>query len=211
MAEYELEEICELEKVTPDLTEVKPEYDLISEKRLSANRRNAQLSTGPKTKPGKQHSRRNALRHGILASKLLVTDGAAAEDNVIFDTFFLALQQDLQPEGELENLMVQEIAICYWRLRRALQAEAASVERVSDPASKPTIYRVVRACSSPTPQPVKNPPSLPPEEDMNRILRYKTSIQRQLAFALNQLERLQRARKGEHVPAPINVDVAGVQ
>jgi hypothetical protein len=53
--------------------------------------------------------------------------------------------------------------------------------------------------------------SLPPDAAMNRILRYETSIHRQMAYAINQLERLQRARKGEHVPAPVNVQVSGDQ
>jgi hypothetical protein len=48
----------------------------ISERKLAANRRNAQRSTGPKTVEGKNNSRKNALQHGILARKiLLLPDG----------------------------------------------------------------------------------------------------------------------------------------
>ena len=54
----------------------------VSQKKLDANRKNARLSTGPKTKEGKRHSRRNALKHGILANKLLIKDGLGAEDEV---------------------------------------------------------------------------------------------------------------------------------
>jgi len=39
----------------------------ISERRLQANRANAQRSTGPRTEAGKAASRRNALKHGILS------------------------------------------------------------------------------------------------------------------------------------------------
>jgi hypothetical protein len=46
---------------------------------------------------------------------------------------------------------------------------------------------------------------------MNRILRYESTIQRQQAFAMNQLERLQRARKGEHLTAPVSVQVSSDQ
>ena len=38
-------------------------------------------------------------------------------------------------------------------------------------------------------------------------LRYETTINRQLYQAINQLERLQRSRAGEHVPAPVNIQV----
>jgi hypothetical protein len=39
--------------------------------------------------------------------------------------------------------------------------------------------------------------SLPLGNDLDRVLRYETTIQRQLTYAIDQLERLQRARKGE--------------
>lgn len=42
----------------------------ISERKLQANRANAQRSTGPRTEAGKAISRRNALKHGILSRAL---------------------------------------------------------------------------------------------------------------------------------------------
>jgi hypothetical protein len=54
-------------------------------KKAVANRLNAQLSTGPRTEKGKTWSRRNALKHGILASALLFTGGGGAEDHAEFD------------------------------------------------------------------------------------------------------------------------------
>ena len=50
--------------------------------------------------------------------------------------------------------------------------------------------------------------SLPDAEAMNRILRYETTIERQLYKAMNHLERLQRQRKGDHVPPPLTVSVS---
>ncbi len=43
----------------------------VTEKQLAANRRNAQLSTGPRTPEGKAVSRWNALTHGILAQAVI--------------------------------------------------------------------------------------------------------------------------------------------
>ena len=42
---------------------------------------------------------------------------------------------------------------------------------------------------------------------LDRLLRYEGAIERQFYKAMNQLERLQRMRSGESVPAPIEVDV----
>jgi hypothetical protein len=53
--------------------------------------------------------------------------------------------------------------------------------------------------------------SLPLGADLDRILRFGTTIQGQLAYAISQLERLQRARKGEQVPAPVSVPVSSDQ
>ena len=44
---------------------------------------------------------------------------------------------------------------------------------------------------------------------IQRILRDQTPINRQLFQAMNQLERLQRLRKGDNVPAPLNLQVLG--
>ncbi len=43
-----------------------------SDKQTRANRRNALMSTGPKTPQGKVAARQNALRHGLLAAQMLV-------------------------------------------------------------------------------------------------------------------------------------------
>ncbi len=42
--------------------------------------------------------------------------------------------------------------------------------------------------------------------DLDKIIRYEASLDRQLYKAINQLERLQRRRKGEDLPAPVVLD-----
>jgi hypothetical protein len=48
--------------------------------------------------------------------------------------------------------------------------------------------------------------SVPSKHELDRLLRYEGAIERQFYKALNQLERLQRLRAGDDVPAPVEVD-----
>ena len=45
----------------------------------------------------------------------------------------------------------------------------------------------------------------PDQEVLDKILRYETKLERQMYRAMAQLERLQRMRQGEAVPAPLSV------
>ncbi len=102
---------------------------MVSERKLAANRRNAQRSTGPKTPAGKAAVRYNALQHGLLAQEVVITAGDGREDPAELQRLLSALVEDLQPVGALEDLLLQKIAICYWRLRRAVRVESAEIRR----------------------------------------------------------------------------------
>jgi hypothetical protein len=184
-------------------------------KKAAANRRNAQLSTGPRTEGGKSRSRPNALKHGVLASALLVTQGEGAEDSAEFDELLGGLHRDVEPVGTLEDMLVEKIAICWWRQRRALKSEAGLVRRafVPDPGRQlqESLSRGAGLGPNPELAAIKDHLSLPLGADLDRILRYETTIQRQMVYAINQLERLQRTRKGEHVPAPVSVQLSSDQ
>lgn len=97
---------------------------MTTEKSIAANRRNAKLSTGPITQEGKNAVRQNAVKHGLLsASALLPTEDAA-----FFAAFSEAIRDDLEPVGEVESFLVERIASCAWRLRRAGILEAGILE-----------------------------------------------------------------------------------
>jgi len=175
-------------------------------KRAAANRRNAQLSTGPRTEEGKSRSRHNALKHGILTSDLLITQGVGAEDPAEFDELLSSLSRDLEPVGALEEILVEKIAKCCWRERRAHRCEAGLIRRAS--TTEPT---ELEAILNPKRAAITDHHSLPLGADLDRILRYETAIHRQLVYAISQLERLQRGRKGEYLPAPLSVQLSSDQ
>ena len=93
---------------------------MTSEKKAEANRRNALKSTGPKTPEGKAAVRLNALKHGLRSEEVLLP----GEDGEALRELDEHLRNELQPAGELENLLVDRIIASYWRLRRLGRVEA---------------------------------------------------------------------------------------
>ncbi|MEK7137426.1 MAG: hypothetical protein AAB853_04035 [Patescibacteria group bacterium] len=87
---------------------------------------------GPKTSEGKEASRMNALRHGILSTHLFVPIGEAREyeDFVEFQIVFF---EEMQPVGMLETLIVDRLFATFWRLRRLHIAETGFIRRQVEP------------------------------------------------------------------------------
>jgi hypothetical protein len=147
----------------------------ISPAKLAANRRNGQKSKGPKTDEGKSRSRWNAVKHGVLSQRLVVLKD---DDTETYTLLLENLRRDLNPANALEEILVEKIAMAYWRLHIAFSYEAEFARSRGE-------FLVVA----------------------DRMGRYANTIHRQLLAAMNELERLQRRRLGEAVPAPITVDV----
>jgi hypothetical protein len=103
------------------------------------------------------------------------------QNKKLFARLLTNLQRDLEPVGTLEEVLVEKIAQEYWRLGVAARHEAEALTR-ENPFQKSPISTIVR---------------------------YQTTINRQLFQAMIQLERLQRLRKGDNVPAPLNLQILG--
>ncbi len=97
-----------------------------------SNRKNAQKSTGPKTKIGKLTISKNSLRHGIFAKEVVITGGDGAENQEEFDNLLKGLIKDYQPEGMQEMLLVEKIAVDNWRLKRVIRFENGVLRRQLD-------------------------------------------------------------------------------
>jgi hypothetical protein len=93
---------------------------MASSKKAESNRQNALKSTGPKTPEGKDAVRRNAVRHGLLSREILLP----GEDEDALRELNERLRDELQPVGEMESLLVEQIVTAYWRLRRLGRVEA---------------------------------------------------------------------------------------
>ena len=100
---------------------------MVSEKQQQANVKNAQLSTGPSTTDGKEVVARNAVKHGIFAKDLVIAAGDGREDELDYHELLAGLIKDLAPMGRMEKLLVEKIAVNYWRLRRLVRFETGEI------------------------------------------------------------------------------------
>lgn len=96
---------------------------MVSKKQLVANKINAQKSTGPKSLTGKVQSKKNSIKHGLLSKDLIIRD----EDPKKLDMLIEELIISLQPEGKIEEILVEKIASTLWRLQRLISAESGAL------------------------------------------------------------------------------------
>ena len=87
---------------------------MATQKQILANRSNAQLSTGPRTEPGKAISRMNALKTGIDAKN----EAASGEDPAALAALSAEYDREFQPLGVVERLLVDILIKDDWFLRR---------------------------------------------------------------------------------------------
>ena len=104
---------------------VEPPPPPSSEARISANRLNAQKSTGPVTPEGKETSCLNALKHGLTGNTVLLDSDAADAYQRHLD----AHVDQFKPVTFEERRLVQSIHDAAWRLDRILNLESTIYAR----------------------------------------------------------------------------------
>jgi hypothetical protein len=179
-----------------------------SERKRAANRKNGQKSDGPKNTANTRH---NATKHALTAKGLTDLDDAEGYHRVLDD-----LNKSLKPRDELSRFLIETVALETVRVRRARRLEAEFLNGLLHPAryqGNPPLPDIFKG----TPDEIKPPtlidPGLPPSIDVQDIgklavySRYESTSLKNFYRALHEHERLERMRQGEHVPAPIALDV----
>jgi len=152
---------------------------MATEKQILANRQNA-LKGGVKTAAGKSISKMNAVTHGILASDVLLP----GEDVCQLSALHQVLLVEFAPANDMENILLERIISCLWRLKRTLRSE----RKYSHPHPLATLgaqgdfvggdYRY---------------------RSWQNFARYETSLENRFYKALRELDRLQSIRLGKPV------------
>jgi hypothetical protein len=178
--------------------------------RTEANRENAQHSTGPNNTAS---TRFNAVKHGLLAEAVTELDSPET-----FHAFLARLEGQLQPVGDVETYLVRRIALGMLRVHRAAVLEAEYLTaKLNAPITQKTLNAMdmERMLAEMTGKTSVLDPGLPARltaEDVDSLTskfqRYETAVENKLYRSIHELERMQRLRRGENLPAPNSVDVA---
>src|SRR5215216_1558426 len=79
---------------------------------------------GPKTAQGKAVVRWNATRHGISSPAPVVPGLERTED---WQAHGEGVLESLQPEGHLETVLAERVALLLWRLHRVTRYETGAI------------------------------------------------------------------------------------
>src|SRR4051794_25162988 len=105
---------------------------MATEKQLAANRRNAQLSTGPRSVDGKAAASRNALKTGLYCNGIII----GKEDPHKLEALEAAFTAEYAPATPTERSLVDSLIHYEWLLQRYrwLETEVwrSSLDRMTD-------------------------------------------------------------------------------
>jgi hypothetical protein len=89
---------------------------MATQRQKAANQKNAQNSPGPATPEGKETASQNALKHGLLAAK---TATLPWEDPAELEQLQAQMQQQWQPQGDLETALVGQMVAALFETARS--------------------------------------------------------------------------------------------
>jgi hypothetical protein len=158
----------------------------------------ASKSTGPRSTPGKQRSRMNALKHNLSGQSLILLEAEAEAYNRMGTAMLL----DLKPKSEPERQIAQKIVDTNFRLNRltAIENNMFSFGLMQNEADTDHDDRI-EVMAAQTRAWIERANSF------DVLGRYETRLSRQLIKYQQEFERLQAVRKEqERIDATRSVD-----
>src|SRR5215204_4048602 len=102
---------------------------------VPAEQSNALVSTngGPSTREGKEIARWNATRHGIRSPAPVVP---GVEEKADWEEHRDGILESLSPEGHMELVLAERVALLSWRLHRVIRYETESIALYQEKAQE---------------------------------------------------------------------------
>ena len=106
---------------------------------LSANRANAQRSTGPRSVEGKSVSRFNALKHGVDAASIAIP----GEDANAYQALAGAYDETYPTETVIQRFLIDSLVRADWHKKRLQRLEADLIRKALDDTPGATLIDVM--------------------------------------------------------------------
>ncbi|MCH7808957.1 MAG: hypothetical protein IH863_00080 [Chloroflexi bacterium] len=178
--------------------------------------------TGPRTKRGKAASSRNAFKHGIQAGGVVIY---GIEKHEEWEAIRDGIADSLQPDGVLENMLAERVALCLWKLRRLDRWQAVITRSSIDATDRDlhhsrTLAEAIRSgglAKGEIPEIEISEDELmraefariiPPKHNLDLIMRYESHLHRKYIQTLHELEAMQGRRQGAATPLA-RLDILG--
>jgi hypothetical protein len=158
---------------------------------LEANRRNAQLSTGPRTAEGKAAVSQNPVTHGLRARHAVLL----IENRAEFTRLCVEMYDEWNPLSPTEIHLVEDMAVTRWKQRRLELLESncyLQMEQTHIAYKDPMEFRTEKGT-------IRLPNFVHKQEEncvrmLNTIQRHQARLERSYYRALEGLQRLQAKR-----------------
>jgi hypothetical protein len=164
---------------------------------VTANRANAQFSTGPRSVEGKAASSRNSLKLGLTAQSLIIP----GEDPAEFEQFLAAHEQKFQPVGPVEEELLEVLIRSAWMKRRYARIEAdylsARIAALPEGTEYPLGAVMIQDAAA--------------GNTLQKIFRRQQAAQRDWYEAIETLTRLQANRRNAEAQAQAMAEVKVAQ
>ena len=153
-------------------------------------RRNGAMAAGTKSPEGIKHSSMNALRHGLTAKAVVLTN----ESQPMYDQLRLEYVNRFLPQDAVEMDLVDDMVSARWRLRRIAIMQTAAFDLQMD-KDEEEIKKSFQKIDQPTRTVVAFGKLTNNEKTLELLMRYETTYSRMYDRAMRALQRLQKDRR----------------
>ena len=179
---------------------------MVSNAQVLANRRNALKSTGPRTSEGKAVVSQNAVKHGLLTRR----DVISSESQADFDLYRDQLLAELDPLSPMESMLAERVVSLSWRLKRVCRIQNQTIDALNAPDTPSPLAKLTKSIFfKGRDQPLENPSESAPDlalgrlaikdfsnaRVLDRLLMYERRIEHSLYKTILELQRLNLIKK----------------
>jgi len=195
---------------------------MATEAQIIANRRNAQKSTGPRTREGRAIISQNAVKHGLTSSQddRLGEESRSriifSENKADFELYRDRILTELASVGAMESMLAERVVSLSWRLKRAGSIQNQAIDAMNENNKTNPLAKLAQSMFLKSAGQSQGKSSEPNGElalgrmaikdfanarVLERLLMYERRVEHSLYRTILELQRLQLMRKMDKLRA----------